>query len=168
MKKLWAIASVMVVSFAATILAQPATSPLQLKVTRNDHANYTTRRTESWVSDSDSVTSRETSETVSYTVDVMNMSGLPRDHVEFHWAVLINHPGRPLHAEMGKLSHDFKPAEKFSFDAGPIELRTHASKVEGYYVEASIDGQVVASDVEPADIKQRITALPAKQVTHRK
>jgi hypothetical protein len=168
MKKLLLTTSAVVASLAATILAQPATSPLQLKVTKNNHATYTTRRTESWVDGSEGVTDREISETVSYTVDVMNMSGLPLTNVQFRWAVLINRPGKPLHAEMGKKSHDFKAAEKFNFDAGPIELRTHTAKVEGYYVEALADGKVIASDIEPADIKDRITALAPKQVTHRK
>jgi hypothetical protein len=168
MKKLSAVTSMITVLSAATILAQPATSPLQMKVTKNDHPKYTTQRTESWVNDSEGVTDRETSDTISYTVDTMNMSGLPLTNVQFHWAVLINRPGKPLHAEIGRKSRDFKPAEKFSFNAGPIELRTRTAKVEGYYVEALVDGKVIASDIEPADIKDRIAALPPKQVLHRK
>lgn len=168
MKKLRTIASVIAISSAVTILAQPALGPLQLKVSKTEHSDYATKRTESYVADSETVTSTETSKTILYTVDVMNMSSQPLSNVQFRWAVLINRPGKPLHAEMGNKFHDFKPAEKFGFNAGPIEIRTHASKVEGYYVEALTNGQVVASDIEPADIKERIAALPAKQVTHRK
>ena len=81
-----------------------------------------------------------TNETISHTIDVMSMSGQPLSPVQFRWAVLINHLGKPLRAEAGTNSHDLKPAEKFSFEAGPIEFRARAAKVDGYYVEAVVSG----------------------------
>lgn len=148
---------------ALSLAAAPAAiGPLKLTVTKNEHKDYKTKTTVSDYGDVATTRNQEISATVTYTIEASNMSGQPLGNVQFHWAVLVNRPGRPLRVVKGDRSCDLKPLEKNRFDTGPIELRTSTSKIDGYYVEASVDGKVVASDIQPANTKERVDALSKK------
>src|SRR5712671_3480855 len=128
-------------------------SLVKLTVSKSENKDYKEKKGEAKHPRVAAVRSKETGETVSYTIDAFNVSGQALANVEIHWGVLINLPGKPLRVESGKQSCDLKPGQKFSFEAGPIEIRSKGGEIEGYSVEALMDGKVVASDIQPADIK---------------
>ena len=77
--------------------------------------------------------------------------------------VLIDRPDHSLRMQDGKERRDLKAGEKFSFDTDVIELNAPRAQVDGYCIEAVLDGKVVASAIEPANAKERIESLKAKR-----
>lgn len=149
-------------TLAAATAAPAAMGPLKLAVTKSEHKDYKTKKSVSEGGEVATTRNQEISATVIYTIEASNLTGQPLGNVQFYWAVLVNRPGRPLRVVKGDRSCDLKPLEKYRFEAGPIELRTSSTKIDGYYVEASVDGNVVASDIQPANTKERVDALARK------
>ena len=163
MKKQMICVAAVMMSLALIGRTFAAASPVRLTVTKSEDKEYKTKKGEAKHPRVAASRLRETGETVTYAIEAVNVGGQPLTKMEIHWAVLVNHPGDPLRVEKGKQTCDMKPGEKFSFEAGPIEIRTHGGKIDGYCVEALVDGKVVASDIQPANTKQRVEALGDKR-----
>src|ERR1043166_6970141 len=135
-----------ITSLSVPLLA--ATGSVRLTVTKKEDKDRAPKHDESR-----STHQKETKETVSYTVEAMNLTGQPLTAVRVRWAVPVSHPGMPLRVERGEKSNDLKPMEKFSFEAGPIEIRARGGKSGGHGMEAWAGNKVVGSDIQPADTK---------------
>ena len=138
-------------------------SPVRLTVTKHEDKDYVTKHREHPRRDTSVSKLHETDATLIYSIEVVNAGAKPLAGLEIRWGVLIDRPDHPLRMHDGKEHHDLKPGEKFSFDTDVIELNAPHAKVDGYSIEAVLDGKVVASAIEPANAKERIESLKPKR-----
>lgn len=120
-------------------------------------------------------------ETVSYTIEVTNASTTTAQDVLVRWAVLVtpgyrfdgstwSHVGQRILEGERKCS--IERIQKCVFESDPIEIAAYVKKeyysryksdITAYYVEALVDGVVVAADIQPSNAKLRIQEEKGKK-----
>ena len=163
MKIQYAVAMVMLTLSVVVSPSFAQLSPVRLTVTKHEDKDYVTKHREHPRKGTSVSKLHETDATVIYSIEVVNAGAKPLAGLEIRWGVLIDRPDHPLRMQDGKEHHDLKAGEKFSFDTDAIELNAPHTKVDGYCIEAVLDGKVVASAIEPANAKERIESLRTKR-----
>ena len=174
------IATVAVVAWGIALISEAQMSPVRLRVTKNSHKERKTTQQDRYGQER----VQAVNETVTYTIEVVNLSSKEIKDVRIHWAVLVNpssgsSSSGSMRVTEGEKTSDLKNGQKYSFDTDKIDLagtqrdsasyygttrtRTGAG-IEGYAVEVYADGRVVASEILPIDTKKRIDQIDARKV----
>ena len=184
MRKLFVVIAVVMGFYLVWPAQAQIVNPVRLKINKNSKKDRKT----TYQSTYGTLREQDVNETVSYTVDVINMSSGPVKDVEVKWAILVNARGRysstSYDSGMRVVEGERKVDElgigqKFSFDTDVIQLsgtqtdgnssyyyggtsRTKTgSEIAGYVVEVYSGGRVIGSEILPIDTKKKIAALKA-------
>jgi hypothetical protein len=144
----------MTLALGVTLLAPPAQAqikPLRLKTQKNVKKE-----------------TRENRETVTYTIDLQNVSTATLSNVVLRWAFLYkNSEYSEIQLQEGNRPGSLGIMQKMICETDPIVLQYSPTRswddsspkrggILCYYVEGLVNGAVVASDYTPADAKKRI------------
>jgi hypothetical protein len=148
-------------------------NPLRLSVTKNRKVAQNTM----YQNPGGTARTYETTETISYTIEVANATTAPVADAEVQWAVLVKPRGKTtLEVVEGKQACSLNVGSKFVFETDKLELRgtmrhttagqyqfPHSAKIIGYAVEVFIRDVRAAADIQPPDTKRKIEQLKAEK-----
>ena len=168
------------IGLSVALPANAQVGSVRLKVTKNSRKDRKTTQQDRY----GQYRTQDINETVTYTIEVINMSSTPIEGMRIQWAVLVNPYGRSGGLSSAKLyagekTTDLKNGQKFNFDTDKIELastqrdssyygstRTKTgAEIEGYVIEVYVKGAVVASEVLPIDAKKKIDQFKARNAS---
>lgn len=149
---------------------------VRLKVSKKSKSDYKT----TYRSTDGRYRHREGVKSISYNVEVMNVSGGPPRDLKIKWSILVEgqsytsydsdgqfQRSNPLRVVSGESTTTLEFGKTHSFDTDVIELEgsettsygSHqkwGAKVLGYVVEVFVNDQLVASDIQPSSVKAKI------------
>lgn len=175
MKAAFFVTAMLVFGLSWPALAEPAPGLVRLKVTKKTKQDRQTIQQGPRGQHLDQAIDNA----ITYTIDVTNLGSKPLQDVRITWAVLLdvrNRNGTPPKGGASQVVDGEKTAtidgtKTFSFDTEPVQftewqrkttdarvnsVTKQGSDIEGYAVEVFVDGKLLASDIQPADVKKRI------------
>jgi hypothetical protein len=151
--------------------AQAQISPVRLSVSKHQKINQNT------ISQNDrldtGVREQEVNEEVYYTIVVANAGAASVPNAKIKWAILVK-PIRSTKLELveGERTCSLSFGQKFAFDTDLVQLsgrkwqsrdgwyrRTVSAQIVGYAVEVYMGDKIVASAVDPSDVRRKIELL---------
>ncbi len=178
-RTLMRLAAVALLIAGATPSAQAQASLVQIKVDKKQKLN----RTEAPEGEAKNFV--QLKETLSYSIEVKNISSLNLANVVIKWSVLyqpfgsvrlethgggwnsMSTSGGGTHTKKGEATCSLGPGRQYEFDTDPIELgtlvtnspersRDYHGKAVGYLIEVFVDDKLIGSKAVPSDIKRTI------------
>ena len=149
-------------TFAIACPSHGQISPLRLKVTKN------------FKKDMEGGSQHIVHESITYTIEITNASPAPVKDISVRWAMMVSSGYRYEGAGWTSVAQKILEGEhtcsvdriqKCVFDTDEVEIAAYTKKeyyaryksdITAYYVEALVNGAVVASEIQPANAKIRI------------